>query len=296
MWELGQLGEYEPQQRAFVAQNPLIVFGRCRLQLTLIQLGRLEEARGEFENLAKDEFGQLQRDWNWLPSMFVLAEVCVELGEAQHAEILYRLLTPYASRNATVGYIHTYGSVAFALGRLSALCRRFDDAEAHFEAALAANRTIRAIVWHAHTQCELASLLLTRRVGDDRERARDLIDSALQTAEALNLVRLRKRLERVCATAEVSPGSAAILDTTSRRTGGGAEIGIRSAQAARLRSGEAGALDAVAASAISQARDVRALASLDGTVTILFSDVVEFDGAIRKAGRLARSRRHSHPQ
>jgi class 3 adenylate cyclase/tetratricopeptide (TPR) repeat protein len=286
LWELGRLGEYEPQQRAFVAQNPLIVFGRCRLQLTLIQLGRLEEARSEFENLAKDEFGQLQRDWNWLPSMFVLAEVCVELGEAPHAEILYRLLTPYSSRNATVGYIYTYGSVAFALGQLSALCRRFDDAEAHFEAALAANRTIRAIVWHAHTQCELASLLLTRGVGDDRERARDLIDSARQTAEALNLVRLRKRLERVCANAEASPGSAAILDTTSGLTGGGAEIGIRSAQAARLRSGEARTLDAVAASAISQARDVSALASLDGTVTILFSDVVESTALYEKLGDL----------
>jgi class 3 adenylate cyclase/tetratricopeptide (TPR) repeat protein len=281
LWELGRLAEYEPQQRAFVAQNPLIVFGRCRLQLSLIQLGRLEEARSEFENLAKDEFRQLQRDWNWLPSMFVLAEVCVELGEAEHAEILYRLLAPYSSRNATVGYIYTYGSVAFALGRLAALCRRFDDAEAHFEAALAGNRKIRATLWVAHTQCELASLLLTRDQGDDRERAHGLIASARQTAEALDLVRLRKRLERVSADVGPSAASTAILGKT-----GGEGIDARVLAEGGMRSGEAVALDAVAASAISQARDVSALASLDGTVTILFSDVVESTALYEKLGDL----------
>ena len=49
---------------------------------------------------------------------------------------------------------------------------------------------------------------------------------------------------------------------------------------------EAGALDGVAASAISQARDVRALASLDGTVTILFSDIVESTALYEKLGDL----------
>ena len=29
MWELGRLGELEPQLRAYVTQNPLIVFGRA---------------------------------------------------------------------------------------------------------------------------------------------------------------------------------------------------------------------------------------------------------------------------
>ena len=94
MWELGRLGELEPQLRAYIAQNPLIVFARCGLQLALIQLGRPEEARTEFESLARDDFAHVPRDWNWLASMFVLADICVDLGEVRHAEVLYRLLLP----------------------------------------------------------------------------------------------------------------------------------------------------------------------------------------------------------
>ena len=117
------MGDLEPTLRGFIAQNPLIVFARCGLQLSLLQLGRPEEARIEFERLAEGEFASVQRDWNWLPSMFVLADICADLGDTEHAEVLYRLLAPYSSHNAMLGNVHTYGSVSFALGRLATLLR-----------------------------------------------------------------------------------------------------------------------------------------------------------------------------
>jgi hypothetical protein len=110
----------------------------------------------------------VKRDWNWLTLMFVLAEVCAELGDAEHAEILYPLLAPYASQNAMLGNAYTYGSVAFALGKLAAELHRLDDASAHFEAALAANRRIRAAVWLAHTQFELARAVDARAARERR--------------------------------------------------------------------------------------------------------------------------------
>ena len=116
--------------QGFIAQNPLIVFARCALQLILLQEGRPDDARVEFERLAEGEFRLVQRDWNWLSSMFVLADVCADLGEAECAEILYRLLLPYASRNAMLGNVYTYGSVAFALGRLAAVLGRVDEGQA----------------------------------------------------------------------------------------------------------------------------------------------------------------------
>ena len=119
LWERGRIGELESTLRGFIAQNPLIVFARCALQLILLQQGRPDEARIEFDRLAEGEFRLVQRDWNWMPSMFVLADVCADLGDAENAEILYRLLSPYASHNAMLGNVHTYGSVAFALGRLA---------------------------------------------------------------------------------------------------------------------------------------------------------------------------------
>ena len=285
MWELGRLGELEPQQRAYVAQNPLIVFGRCGLQLILVQLGRLEEARTEFENLARDEFAQVPRDWNWLASMFVLADICVDLGEAKHAEVLYRLLAPYSARNAMLGWYHTYGSIAFALGRLAALLGRFDEAKAHFETALAANARIRATVALAHTECELAKLLLARAQGDDAERASALIASARRTAEGLNLVRVKLRLERLGADRPAPAHREPVAAIAGGLAESGAKVEAPSLGGARIEPDDAG-LDRVAASALSHSDEVRALPSLDGTVTMMFSDIVESTALYEKLGDL----------
>ena len=279
MWELGRLGELEPQLRAYVTQNPLIVFARCGLQLTLVQLGRLDEARTEFESLAGDAFARVPRDWNWLASMFVLADICVDLGEARHAEarhaeVLYRLLQPYSARNAVIGWYHTYGSVACALGRLAGLLGRFDDAKAHFETALAANARMRAATPLAHTQCELAKLLLARAQGDDAERAHALLGSARRAAEALNLVRVRQKLERLGAARPAPAERQPVAAIAGGLAESGASVEAPSLGGAPIER-EGAALDTVAASALSQAREVGALASLDGTVTIMFSDIVE---------------------
>jgi class 3 adenylate cyclase len=285
LWELGRLGDLEPQLRAYVAQNPLIVFARCGLQLTLVQIGRLDEARTEFECLARDEFAQVPRDWNWLASMFVLADTCVDLGEAEHAEVLYRLLGPYSARNAMLGWYHSYGSVACALGRLATLLGRFDEAKAHFETALAANTRIRATLPLAHTECEFAKLLLARAEGDDARRAGALIASARRTAEALNLVRVKQKLERLGA----DRPAAAPREPASATSGGlaetGASVEVPSLGGARIEP-EGVALDGIAAAALSKTHDVRALASLDGTVTMMFSDIVESTALYEKLGDL----------
>ena len=285
MWELGRFGELEPQLRAFIAQNPLIVFARCGLQLSLIQLGRLDEARMEFQSLARDEFTQVLRDWNWLASMYVLAEICVDLGEAKHAEVLYRLLAPYSARNAMLGYYHTYGSVAFALGRLAALLGRSDEAEAHFEMALAANARIRAAAALAHTECELAKLLLTRAEGDDAERAGALIASARRMSEALNLVRVKQKLERLGVDRSAPGQREAVAAIPEGLAESGTRVEGPSLGGARIES-EGDALDRVAASALSQTRDARGLASLHGTVTMMFSDIVESTALYEKLGDL----------
>ena len=224
MWELGRLGELEPQLRAYITQNPLIVFARCGLQLLLIQLGNLDEARSDFHSLARDEFTQVPRDWNWLASMFVLADICVDLGETKHAQIVYRLLAPYSARNAMLGWYHTYGSVACALGRLAGLIGRLDEAEAHFERALAANARIRATVPLAHAECELAKLLLARGEGDHSERAGALLTSAHRKADALNLVRVKQKLARLGAYGAVPEQGDPIVAVAGGLTESGAKV------------------------------------------------------------------------
>jgi class 3 adenylate cyclase len=264
MWELGRLGELEAPLKAFVAQNPLIVFGRIGLHMALLQLGRVDEARAQFESLARNEFQSVPRDWNWIPSMFILAEHCAELGAVRHAGTLYRLLSPYATRNAVLGNAHTYGSVAYALGRLAALLGRENEAEAHFESALAANRRNRNQVWAAHAQFELASILV-RREGEARDRGERLLEAVSRQADASDFVRLKRKLERHArgetvagALLPTSVDVAPYEDAPSHGAGHGAARD---------------ALETLAASIGSRVRNLGAMASIDGAVTILFSDV-----------------------
>lgn len=285
LWEEGRFGELEPTLRGFIAQNPLIVFARCALQLSLLQLERRDEARIEFERLAEDEFGLVQRDWNWLPSMFVLADVCADLIDAERAATLYRLLLPYSSHNAMLGNVYTYGSVAFALGRLSVVLRQLDDAEAHFELALAANRKIGAAVWLAHTQCELASMLLDRGGVADCARAQGLIASARQTAKARGLVRLRRKLGLLDDGQKVATVIPSV-QTTPGLIEGMAAVEVRPSSVGVIRRGESVAIEAVVDSAVSRARDLSAQVSFEGTVTILFSDIVDSSSLYEKLGDL----------
>lgn len=278
MWERFRLAELEPGQRGFIAQNPLIVFARCGWLGTLLQTGRSDEAQLEFDGLAEGEFQRVPRDWNWLPSMFVLADVCADLGDTANAEILYRLLSPYASRNAMVGNVYTYGPVAFELGRLADLLGRLDEAQAHFETALVANRRIRAAVWLGHTQCELAGTLLRRGDDNARTRASELIASARQTASALNLVRLQRRLEAVEAV-RAPAANPRLIEGVAALEGGSEPRGA-------TRSDGAGSIDAVVASAISGARDLSAQPSFEGPVAIMFSDIVDSSSLYENLGDL----------
>ena len=277
LWERGRFGELESTLRGFIAQNPLIVYARCALQLILLEQGRPDEARLEFDRLAEDGFRLVQRDWNWIPSMFVLADVCADLGDAENAEILYRLLCPYASRNAMLGNVGTYGSVAFALGRLASVLGRQDDVAAHFETALAANRHIRAAVWLGHTQHEFARALVLRNEAGARARAGELIASARQTANALGLVRLRRKLES--------------LEVEGRRaTAAGLIEGVAALEAqsppiagARV---EAGSIEGVVASAMARAQDLGAQATYQGMITIMFSDIEDSSSLYENLGDL----------
>ncbi len=210
--------------------------------------------------------------------MFVLADVCADLGDAENAEIIYGLLGPYAHRNALLGNVYTYGSVAFSLGRIAMIMGRQDAAEAHFETAIAANRRIRAAVWLAHAQHELGRALAGRNKKGARTRAKDLIASARHTATALGLVRLGHKLQSIKVEGERA--------TTPRLIEGVAAIEAHSAVGGGSHPREADSFGAVVSNAISRARDLGAQASFEGTVTILFSDIEDSSSLYERLGDL----------
>ncbi len=192
--EQGRYRELEPGLLAFVEQYPAIPAWRCALALMFSESGRATEARAEFDRLASNQFEQVTRDMFWLPAMAILAQTCVNLGDAERARELYELLAPFRDRNMMLGTVATsWGSTARTLGALAATMSQLDTAAADYEYALEQNSRFRANVWLAHTQLEYAALLSARNRSGDRTRAAALEAQALEAAERLQLTRLFER-------------------------------------------------------------------------------------------------------
>jgi tetratricopeptide (TPR) repeat protein len=190
----GRLGELEEGLKAFAVQYPAVAGLSWSIPLLYSETGREAEARAEVERLAASDFLDIPRDALWLICMFIAAETCVNLADASRAATLYQLLLPYAARNVTAYGIICWGSAAQELGELAATLRRWNDAEQHFEAALAWNRRIKSPPWVARTQHDYAKMLLARRGPGDQEKAVALLSQALDTSQNLGMAALTDRI------------------------------------------------------------------------------------------------------
>jgi len=198
--EQGRLAELEPAFKGMVEQYPDIPSWRCGLAMLYAQLGRLEEARQEFERIAVDDFAGLPRDLFWLIGMMLLADVCCALGDGARAAVLYDLLLPYAGRTMVTGRaVVCAGSARHSLAILAALLGRHDEAERHFADALAMNLRLGARPFAAYTRFEYARMLLARGAGDDRPRAVELLREAGAVARELGMLLLQRRVEALAA-------------------------------------------------------------------------------------------------
>ncbi len=187
-FEQHRMGELEPILRAYVEQYPVLDVARSGLAMAYVEAGREAEARVQFEYLARDDFSALRRDWNWLATMAILSTLCVFIRDRDRAVRIYDLMLPYAERIAMVGWTEVcYGSVSRYLGNLAALLLRYDDAQRHYESAIAMNARIGARGWLAHSQHEYAAMLRERGEDRDRARADALNDQALATADLLGM-------------------------------------------------------------------------------------------------------------
>ena len=184
---LGGSEELEPEIRDLVSEYPTRPVFRCTLAHLQIRLGRLEDAKRAFEELAADHFGFLPFDQEWLYGMSLLSEICGLLGDADSAEVLYRLLGPYAEFNCFDLPEAMRGSASRYLGILAATMERWPEAAQHFENALDMNETMGAKPWLAGTQNDYAQMLLTRDGPGDRKRAGELRASVKATYSHLGL-------------------------------------------------------------------------------------------------------------
>jgi DNA-binding SARP family transcriptional activator/tetratricopeptide (TPR) repeat protein len=187
--EQGRLAEVEGAVRGFIELYPAIPAWRSALALLLLELGRPDEARAEFERAAAGGFADIPHDANWLIAVTLLAEVCGGLGDGERAGELYGLLEPYAGRNVVVGRNATNnGSASRLLGILASARGEWDLAERHFHAAQRMHTQMGARPWYARTQVAHAEMLLRRASNGDDARASELLADAILIADALGMV------------------------------------------------------------------------------------------------------------
>jgi tetratricopeptide (TPR) repeat protein len=163
------------------------------------ELGREDEARRAFDELAAADLAKLPRDSEWLFSLSVLAEAAARLEDCDRAALLYQLLHPYARLNASNSGAGAIGSVSRYLGILASAMSRWDDARNHFEDALAMNERMGARPWLAHTQHDYARLLVARGAADDRTKGEALRATALATYRELGMAGPIAKVESIAA-------------------------------------------------------------------------------------------------
>src|SRR4029077_14723932 len=247
-----------------ISQSPALGV-RYRVIMAFVNAisGQQVEAAAELEALTRDECAAIPRDWNWLDNMRCLALLCLALRDVRHAAIVYALLLPYADRNITTGWGDVArGSMAQYLGSLARMMGRLDDAQAHLELALRFNRRMGARPSVARTQFEYARVAAARNQAGDREQALRMLRESLATASELGMNFLLQRARVLLS-----------------RVGGGEDA------SAFDRPG-AGSIDAIAAAGAAEWHALGAHTAPDGTLTILFSDVVGSTALFEELGDL----------
>jgi DNA-binding NarL/FixJ family response regulator len=193
--EQGRLQEMAPVVRHFVQTTSEASTWRPGLALLYCELGREQEARAEFAYFASNDFANIPRDALWVTCITYLSEVCAFLSDAHSAVTLYQFLLPHNGYNILVGpSAACYGAAARYLGMLAATMSRWQEAQNHFENALAMNARMGAKPWLAHTQHEYAGMLLRRGHVDDMNKATGLLNEALVISRELGMHALAERL------------------------------------------------------------------------------------------------------
>jgi class 3 adenylate cyclase len=254
--ERGSFEQLEAGLKARIADLPHVGW-RTRLAYIYAELDRLDEARAEFEYLAKNDFGDIQRDLLWTLSIGYLAEVAAVLGDRRRGERLYELLLPSADRNVVVLNSACNGSVSRQLGLLANALGRPADADRHFADALALHQRLESPPLIARTQYDQARILLARGSPVDREHALQLASRALDTARRLGMARLAEKALWV----KLEAQGIAASDTQQ-------------------------SIHAVASQIDHRATDLTRHAAPDGTVTLMFSDIEGFTPMTERLGDL----------
>lgn len=184
----GQVGDREEAIKRYMQVFPDIPNIRATLANLYFRLGKREDARREFEEVAANDFADLPRDGSWLVTMANLAYVCSYVHDVRRAGILYGYLLPFSSSQLVIGSSAIgVGSIQRFLGIFATTLARWEEADSHFKAAMEMNIRIKAAPYIAFTHHEYGLMLFKRNGPGDRERAFEMFDQALSIANEIGM-------------------------------------------------------------------------------------------------------------
>lgn len=177
-----------------------------------LDMDREDEARASFERLAADDFAQIAMGWTFLSTMLIAATLAHRFGDRKRAAILYERLRPHAARNIVSGLgVLCSGSTSTPLGLLATTLERWDDAERHFQDAMAFERKTGGRPFLAGAQRGYGDMLVRRGRPEDLAAARVHLDEALRTFQQLGMPKFAEQVEALrarvpeAASADVPP-------------------------------------------------------------------------------------------
>lgn len=190
----GRFGGLEDVARRMVHESndstrPLT---RAALALTLADLGRIEEARGEAEGALSGLLAG--RGCARVAGLAFVAEASWRIGETETVASIHEVLRSVPSSHVVISPAWcSLGASARYLGQLSTLFGRYGEAESHFEQAHQLHERLGAAVWLAHGRIDHARMLLRRAASGDTKRAESLLNAGCEAYRLLDLPTLVQR-------------------------------------------------------------------------------------------------------
>ena len=191
--------------RMYADRSPAMPCWRAGLAAALADSGRREEATHELERLMAHDCAALPRDNLWLGAMALLSEAVATLDMPSHATTLYKLLAPFAGRNAVLPTVAYLGPVEMWLGILARVAGRGADALERLAAARERATRDGARPMLVRIAVEEAAVHVRDGGAVARGRAAALLDDAAESCEQLGLVRMAEHVEALRAQLDDAP-------------------------------------------------------------------------------------------
>ncbi len=189
----GEAEEFVELSRSLAERHPGFDLFRAMLVKGYCDLDQPGLARGELERLASSDFAGIRHISGWIGAISHLGEACSRLGDLPRCESLYEKLVPYSLRHCATGIVYA-GSVSRYLGVIATALSRWDAASRHFSMALEIETKAGVRPWIGWTRFDHARMLLLRGRSGDRALAESNAAQALDTARALGMLSLQRRI------------------------------------------------------------------------------------------------------